>query len=276
MMMLFNAAVPVLIAVALGLFIGFFMALTGAGGAIVALPLLMLLLNLSMQQAAPIALMAVFAVASIAAIIGLIQGHVRYKAAALLAITGVVTAPLGVNLAIKTPTVILHGAFIAVLCYVAWRVLRKNLLNEEVCAIMAAPCEINPATSKLFWTADCTKRMLVTGGLAGFLSGLLGVGGGFIVVPSLQKISNLEHRMIVATTLAMIALVSLVSVIAYASHAAIIWTIALPFMLASVVGSLAGRNLSDKIPQHAKHIIFGFMALAIALMMLVRLLMELP
>jgi len=265
-----------LIAAVLGLFIGFFMAITGAGGAILALPLLTLLINLSIQQAAPIALMAVFAVSGIAAIIGLKQSTVRYKAAALLAITGVTTAPIGVNLAIRTPAIILHGLFVAVLIYVAWRVLRKNLLNEEVYANMTAPCEMNPATSKLFWTARCTRRMLITGGTAGFLSGLLGVGGGFIVVPSLQKISNLEHRMIVATTLAMIALVSLVSIVTYASHAEIIWEIAVPFMLASIVGSLAGRNLSNKIPQHAKHIIFGSMALAIALMMLMRLIIELP
>ena len=264
-----------LIASTLGLCIGFFMAITGAGGAILALPLLTLLLNLSMQQAAPIALMAVFAVSSIAAVISLKQGMVRYKAAALLAITGVLTAPLGVNLAIKTPAPVLHALFILVLIYVAWRVLRKNLLNEEMCTINSTPCEINPATSRLFWTAGCTRRMLITGGKAGFLSGLLGVGCVFIVVPSLQKISNLEHRMIVATTLAMIALVSLMSVVAYASHAEIIWHIALPFMLASVVGSLAGRNLSNKIPQHTKHMIFGGMALAIALMMLIRLIIEL-
>lgn len=264
-----------LIAAGLGLFIGFFMAITGAGGAILALPLLTLLLNLSMQQAAPIALMAVFAVSSIAAVIGLKQGMVRYKAAALLAIMGVVTAPFGVNLAMRTPAIVLHVLFIMVLIYVAWRVLYKNLLNEEVCVTVTAPCEINPATSKLFWTASCTKRMLLTGSLAGFLSGLLGVGGGFIVVPSLQKISNLEQRMIVATTLAMIALVSLVSVATYASHAEVLWGIAIPFTLASIAGSLAGRSVSNKISQHAKHIIFGAMALIIALMMLVRLMTEL-
>jgi len=264
-----------LIATTLGLFVGLFMALTGAGGAILALPLLTLLLNLSMQQAAPIALLAVFSVASISAVIGLKQGLVRYKAAALLAMTGVAAAPLGVNLAIKTPAVVLHGLFIMVLVYVAWRVLHKSLVNEEVCANINAPCEINPVTSKLFWTAGCTRRMLLTGSLAGFLSGLLGVGGGFIVVPSLQKISNLEHRMIVATTLAMIALVSLVSVVTYASHAEIIWIIALPFMLASVVGSLLGRTLSSKIPQQNKQILFGTIALLVALMMLVRLMTNL-
>lgn len=274
-MTLLTVAEPLLVASTLGLCIGFLMAITGAGGAILALPLLTLLLHLTMQQAAPIALMAVFAVSSIAAVIGLKQGRVRYKAAALLAATGVAAAPLGVSLAIKTPAIILHGLFIVVLSYVAWRVLRNNLLSDEMCTLTQAPCEINPATSKLFWTAGCTRRMLITGGTAGFLSGLLGVGGGFIVVPSLQKISNLEHRMIVATTLTMIALVSLVSVLTYASHAEIIWQIALPFMLASIAGSLAGRSISNKISQHVKQIIFGSMALVIALMMLVRLLLAL-
>lgn len=263
-----------LIAAGLGLFIGFFMALTGAGGAILALPLLTLLLNLSMQQAAPIALMAVFAVATITAMIGLKQGHVRYKAATLLAITGVVAAPFGVNLAMRTPAIVLHVLFTVVLIYVAWRVLYKNLLNEEVCVTVTAPCEINPATSKLFWTASCTKRMLLTGSLAGFLSGLLGVGGGFIVVPSLQKISNLEQRMIVATTLAMIALVSLVSVVTYASHAEVLWEIAIPFTLTSLIGSVAGRNASNKIADRTKHLIFGSMALSIACIMLLRLILE--
>lgn len=265
--------ITLLTASVLGLLIGFFMALTGAGGAILALPLLLVSFDLSMNQAAPIALMAVFAVATSATVIGLKQGIVRYKAAALLAISGIIAAPLGVSLAIKTPAVLLKILFIMVLVYVAWRVLRNNLINEEVCNSVAAPCEINPATSKLFWTAGCTKRLILTGGVAGFLSGLLGVGGGFIIVPSMQKISNLENRMIVATTLAMIALVSLVSVAAYAGHTTILWKIALPFTLASLLGSLAGRQAAAKLKAKTKHIIFGSIAISIALMMLARVLL---
>lgn len=263
-----------MIASGLGLFIGFFMALTGAGGAIVAIPLLMFLLKLSIHQAAPIALMAVFIVSITATVIGINQGIVRYKAATLLAFTGIIAAPIGVNLAMITPPVILQSLFIMVLLYVAWRVLRTKLANEELCANNATPCEINPATSKLFWTASCTKRLILTGGLAGFLSGLLGVGGGFIVVPSMQKISNLQHRMIVATALAMVALVSLVSVVAYARHAQILWAIALPFTLASLIGSLAGRPISNKIASDTKHLIFGAMALVIASSMLLRLIFK--
>lgn len=266
--------ITLLIASALGLFIGFFMALTGAGGAILALPLLLVIFDLSMNQAAPIALMAVFAVAATTTAIGLKQGIVRYKAAALLAFTGMIAAPLGVSLAMRTSAVLLKILFIMVLVYVAWRVLRNSQINEEVCNSKVAPCEINPATSRLFWTASCTKRLILTGGVAGFLSGLLGVGGGFIVVPSMQKISNLENRMIVATSLAMIALVSLVSVAAYAGHNTVLWAIALPFTLASLLGSLAGRQAAANLKAKTKHLIFGGMAISIALMMLVRLLLE--
>lgn len=266
---------PSLTSAILGLFIGFLMALTGAGGAILSVPLLMFFLNLSMQQAAPIALLAVFLAAMFATILGLKQGIVRYKAAGLMAMMGVIAAPIGVSLAYKTSPLLLQSLFVMVLLYIAWHVLSAKLIKEEVCNQVAAPCEINPATSKLFWTASCTKRLILTGSLAGFLSGLLGVGGGFIVVPSMQKISNLEHQMIVATSLAMIALVSLVSVVTYAGHTQINWLIAVPFVAATFIGSLAGRSISSKISHQTKNLVFASVATVVASAMLVRLMMQL-
>lgn len=264
---------PTLIAALIGLFIGVLVAITGAGGGILSLPLLMFFLSLSMQQAAPIALLAVFAAAAYASIIGLKQGIVRYKAAALLAVTGVILAPLGVAAAHQLPSLLLQLLFVAVLIYVAGTSLLRakdnTRLKEDICST-AAPCEINPATSKLFWTASCTKRLILTGGAAGFLSGLLGVGGGFIVVPSMHKISNLEHRMVVATSLAMITLVSLAGIVSYAGHADINWNIGLPFVAASLVGSLAGRHFAGKLSPHVTHMVFGIMAIIIATGMLVK------
>jgi len=80
---------PVLISIIIGLFIGLVLAITGAGGAILSLPLLVFFLNLKMIDAAPISLMAITLSASIAALLGLKNGMVRYKAASLLAIFGV-------------------------------------------------------------------------------------------------------------------------------------------------------------------------------------------
>jgi uncharacterized membrane protein YfcA len=68
-----------LISVLLGLAVGFILALTGAGGSILAIPLLMFGLNMSLTQAAPIALLAVMCAASVGAAQGLHIGIVRYK-----------------------------------------------------------------------------------------------------------------------------------------------------------------------------------------------------
>jgi hypothetical protein len=131
-------------------------------------------------------------------------------------------------------------------------------------------CAVNPATSKLFWTASCTKRLILTGSFSGFLSGLLGVGGGFIIVPTLHSISNLETKMIVATSLAVVALVSMASALSYAGNGQILWGIALPFITATLAGMLVGRSLQSKIPSHISVLIFGILSLAIAAVMLAK------
>jgi len=266
---------PNLTAILLGLVIGFLMAITGAGGAILSLPLLMYFFNMGIKDAAPIALLAVSVAAGLAAVIGLKQGIVRYKAATLLALMGFLIAPLGVFLAQKAPSLWLQVIFTLVLFYVGLQALitakSSNYLQDTLFITQPTPCEVNPATSRLFWTASCTKRLLLTGSAAGLLSGLLGIGGGFVVMPSLLKISNLEHRMIVATSLTMTSLVALVGVVSYASYAVIDWDIAIPFVLAAFVGSLMGRLLSQRISKFQSKLTFGIISLFIALIMLLRL-----
>ncbi len=275
---------PVLMSVLLGLFVGLVLAITGAGGAILSLPLLVFFLHLKMIDAAPISLMAIMLSAGLAAGLGLRSGIVRYKAATLLATFGVLCAPLGVYLAHQLPEKVLAALFSIVLLIVSWRSFQKfqtpTLLIGDDCDdpngcddandLKAPPCEINPATSKLFWTAPCTKRLILTGGFSGFLSGLLGVGGGFIIVPTLHSISNLETKMIVATSLAVIALVSMASALSYAGDGIILWSVAVPFVGASVVGMLIGRIFHHKIPSHISVLLFGLLSLIIAVLMLIK------
>jgi len=267
---------PNLIAILLGAGIGFLMAITGAGGAILSLPLLMYFFNMEIQDAAPVALVAIFIAAGSAALIGLKQGIVRYKAAALLAVMGVLMAPLGVYVAHSVTVFWLHLLFMLLLFYVGTQALvaakKSNLVQDSLYHLSAAPCEINPVSAQLFWTASCTKKLLLTGAVAGFLSGLLGVGGGFIVMPVLQKISNLNYRMVVATSLTMTALVALVSVISYASYSAIQWHIAIPFALATLAGSLAGKFMATTISISQSRLTFGIVSLFIALAMLLNML----
>lgn len=262
---------PLMISVALGLFVGCILALTGAGGSILAVPLLAFSLHLSMAEAAPIGLLAVMVAAITGAVQGLSIGIVRYKAALLIAAMGIACAPVGVWLAHRAPNQVLTLVFAAVLTYVAWRMWQQSAQISALDEAKLAPaCAVNPATSKLFWTAPCTHRLIATGSLAGFLSGLLGVGGGFVIVPTLRQVSNLEMKSIVATSLAVVALVSATGVIAYLSHGGMQWKIALPFTLATVVGMLAGRLLEGKLSNQATQRGFAVLAFSIAMMMLMK------
>jgi uncharacterized protein len=251
-----------IISTLLGLFIGAVLALTGAGGTILAIPLLTFGLNLSFSQASPIALIAILAAASIGALQGLKRGIVRYKAAMVIALVGVVLAPIGVKLSFILPQTALSVLLALVLFYIAVRTWRTagqvDNSNEE---LTPPACAINPATSRLFWTAACTWRLLITGGLTGILSGLLGVGGGFVIVPSLKKVSNFNHATIIATTLAVIALVSMSALASHLQHTSINWQIAIPFIIATTSAMLLVSTFRHKIPNSLSQQIFAVLCL---------------
>ena len=164
----------------LGACIGLVTGLTGAGGTVLAVPLLTIALGLNMQQAAAISLVAIALSAGMQSIRGLMHGVVRYKAAMLIAACGLLAAPVGVRLAAHLPQTWLKLAYAAVLLYVAllaWQ-RRVDTPSEPV----SSACRINPDTSRFNWTMPCTRRIMLTGAGAGLLSGLLGVGGGLSLI----------------------------------------------------------------------------------------------
>ena len=259
-----------IISIGLGLFVGLVLALTGAGGSILAIPLLVFGLNISLTQAAPIALLAIMSAASVGAIQGLRGGIVRYKAALLIASLGIAFAPLGVWLAQRAPTPILSLCFAAILIYVACQMWQPPSLQLSHEYKPDPACMLNPTTSKLFWTASCTKRLVITGTATGLLSGLLGVGGGFMIVPSLKKVSNFNAQTIIATSLTVVALVSASSVASYLLHGAISWEIAVPFIASTVFGMFAFSLISYKIPLIISQRSFAVLAVMAAILMVLK------
>jgi len=118
--MLLDTLLPLL----LGGGVGLIMALTGAGGGVLAVPLLIFGLHLSVQEAAPVALIAVGAAAALGALLGLREGVVRYRAAALIGLVAMAMAPLGVWLAHQLPPQPLMLGFAGVLLFSAWHSAR--------------------------------------------------------------------------------------------------------------------------------------------------------
>ena len=259
-----------LTAVALGSLIGLVLAFTGAGGGILAIPVLVLGLQLPLQQAGPVGLAAVGIASAVGAAVGLRSQIVRYRAATLIGTMGMLLAPLGVALAQHLPNRPLLAAFALIMLWVAWTMLKPSQVNPADDGEPDLPCKVARAGGRLVWTSSCVRALVGTGALSGLLSGLLSVGGGFVIVPALARHTDLDIRSVQATSLAVIALVSISGVIAAALHGAMNWAVAIPFSVGATVSLLIGQRLARHL--NAAHLrqAFAWLSLLVASMMLLR------
>lgn len=260
-----------LLGAGLGAIVGAILALTGAGGGILAVPLLVFGLGLTMAQAAPVGLLAVGLAAALGAMLGLREGIVRYRAAGFIAGIGVLFAPLGLWLAHHVPNTPLALAFAALLLYAMLRMFRQahRELHGNAAPVPREllPCVVNPVRGRLRWTVPCARALATTGAVAGVLSGLLGVGGGFIIVPALTRYSDLDMKSIVATSLAVIALVSAGSVAAASAGGVMHWGAGAPFAGGAVAGLAAGRLFAHRLAGPRLQQVFAVVGVIAALLL---------
>jgi uncharacterized membrane protein YfcA len=256
----------------LGVFIGAIMGMTGAGGGILAVPVLVAGMHWSMQQAAPVALIAVAAGAAVGAIDGFRHGLVRYKAAILMAICGIPVTRLGQHWAHLLPQYLLMGGFAVLMWLVSWRFYQQSkqmqLLSEGGPLPLAL---IHHQTGKFIWQPVSALVLASVGMLTGLMTGLLGVGGGFLIVPLMRRFTNLAIEGIVATSLFVITLVGSGGVLnALMANAELPFMETTAFVSAMVAGMLIGRRLAHRL--HAWHIQRGFalLLLIVSAQMMIR------
>lgn len=245
----------------LGICVGLIMGLTGAGGGILAVPALMFAMGLTLLAAKPVALIAVGAAALVGTFHGLRQGLVRYRAALTMALAGLVTAPLGVwSAALLHPTVV-SVIFIVVMIISGVRMLLSSReLSAENQQLGRVLCPISDTSGRFIWTRVSTLIILMIGAAAGFFTGLLGVGGGFIIVPALLALSNISLNSAVATSLMVITLNALIT-LTLTLDAGIALSIPLwAFVICTLAGLSLGRLLVNHIPE--SFIRYGFSALS--------------
>ena len=254
-----------LLTLLLGAAIGLVMGVTGAGGGVLALPALLYGLHLSMQQAAPIALVAVAVAATVGTIEGLRRDVVRYRAAVVIALAGWPFAAGGIALAHRMPDLALRLLFICALCVVAWRQRRRP---EPDAAAVASVAQLDPATGRFVWTRRAWAGFAAIGATTGFTSGLLGVGGGFVLVPLLSRLTALDAASLVGTSLMVTALVTgFGAAAAVAQGMPIPWPFTLWFTLALALGMLAGRLVGRRLPEHMLRLAFAWLVAGVALAM---------
>nr|WP_255719633.1 sulfite exporter TauE/SafE family protein [Pelomonas sp. P8] len=254
----------------LGALAGVALGLTGAGGGILAIPLLTFGAGLSQTQAAPIALVAISLAATLGAMLGLRDGVVRYRAALLIGGAGMLVAPAGVWLAHRAPPAALTLSLAVVMALSALTMYRRSLEQPARTGAgrPALPvCYWSAKTGRFVWTRSCAAALTGIGLVAGAISGLLGVGGGFVLVPAFTRLSNLRVDAIVSTSQAVIALVSAAGALAAAGQQDMQWQVALPFTLAAM-GALIGarllaRRLSPRLVQRSFALLSGGIATAL-------------
>ena len=244
-----------------GLVIGVLLGLTGAGGGILAVPALMTTQGWTVAQAAPVGLLAVTLSALVGTFEGLFKRIVRYRAALWIALISIPTARYGVHLADIVSPVWLTLAFSLVMLIVAYRIFFNKVTDHG-----NAPCKVNQSTGRLIWNVKTASFLAGIGVVAGLLTGLLGVGGGFVIVPALRKFTDLDMRSIVATFLMIIFLIGGVSISADVLDGfQYPVSVTLTFVLACIVGMLIGRSLMQRIDSNKVQKIFATTVVGVAM-----------
>jgi len=252
----------------LGVCVGVVMGLTGAGGGILSVPLLVFFLHLPMTEASPIALCAIALAATLGAIIGLRERVLRYKAAMFMSLFGLTMSPIGLWAAKKVPNTPLTLLFSAVLIFVSVRLYiqaHQTIKGTLPISVTPPPCRLDLSIGKLIWTVPCARSLMYSGVTAGFLSGLLGVGGGFVIVPSLKKFTDLPMKSIVATSLGVLAIVSTGGAFFSLASGNLNIEITIPFSIGALIGLIFGKLLERKISGTSVQQIFAIFAFLVAL-----------
>jgi uncharacterized membrane protein YfcA len=256
----------------LGIFVGLIMGLTGAGGGILAVPALIYGMGLTLSDAKPIALIAVGLAALVGSIHGLKRGLVRYRAALLMVLVGLATVPLGVFTTALIGPVATGIIYVIVMMISGIRMLTAHReLDAENTQLTQPICPVSDVSGRFIWSQTSAAIVAAIGALAGFFTGLLGVGGGFVIVPALLAVSNLSLNSVVATSLTVITLNAIVTV-SLTLHEGIPLTIPLwLFIGCAVIGLVIGRRLTTTVPDRWIRYAFSGLSFSIASVMLFQL-----
>ncbi|MBN0042783.1 sulfite exporter TauE/SafE family protein [Streptomyces actuosus] len=240
-----------LLALAAGAVVGLALGALGGGGSVLAVPALIYLLGFTPVAATTASLLIVTATSVTALAAHARDGNVRWRTGLLFAAAGIGPAMLGGALAGRIPAGILTAAFALLAGVAALRMLRSGPVAEE-------PVTVRPG------------RAAAAGAGLGAVTGVLGVGGGFLAVPALVNVLGMRMREAVGTSLLVITVNSLAALATRAGAAdGVDWAVVAPFVGAAILGAWDGKRLATKLSGRALQRIFALVLLAVAAFMLV-------
>ncbi|MCQ8189584.1 sulfite exporter TauE/SafE family protein [Streptomyces rugosispiralis] len=240
-----------ILALIAGAVVGLVLGALGGGGSVLAVPALIYLLGFTPAQATTAGLIIVSATSLTALYAHARAGRVRWRAGAAFAAAGILPAAAAGAAATHLPQAVLTIAFAAI-------------------AILSAGTMLRPAATARPGSGDVRPgRAAGAGAGLGALTGLLGVGGGFLAVPALVTVLAFEMEAAVGTSLLIITANSLASLVTRSgTGASLDWAVIGPFIGTAILGAWDGKRMAAKVSGPRLQRVFAVVLLAVAVFML--------
>ncbi len=236
----------------LALVVGVTMGALGSGGSILTVPILVYLVGLEPRAAIILSLAVVCAISTVGALQASLSGQVRLRLGLAFASSAMAGTWLGTLAGRQVSEVLQLVLFGVVALVAAAGMLRRSFRQDP------AP------TARASW-----MRVLSYGLGVGFLTGLVGVGGGFMIVPALVMMGRgMSMQEAAGTSLLVISLSSLVGVLGYLDHPSLPWGPGASFAALAALGVLAGGRLAGHLRSDALQRVFAVFLVAVAVFVL--------
>jgi uncharacterized protein len=237
-------ALTIILAVVVGISLG----LLGGGGSILTVPLLAYVAGLDAKQAIATSLLVVSVTSAVGAISHARAGRVQWRTGLVFGAAGMAGAYAGGLLARSIPGTVLLVGFAVIMIATAVAMLRgrKDVSVGEV-----------PRSLPAF-------KIVLEGAAVGLVTGMVGAGGGFLVVPALALLGGLPMPVAVGTALVVIAMNSFAGFAGHLSSVHIDWRLAAAVTAAALVGGLIGTRLSAVVNPDSLRKAFGWFVLAMS------------
>lgn len=241
----------------LSVLIGLSLGLLGGGGSILTVPILTYVAGMNPKEAIAASLFVVGVTSAISAATHARKGRVKWRTGLIFGAAGMAGAFGGGLLGGRIPGTILMIAFALMMVATSTAMIRGR---RDVSA--AAHNNDLPV-----------GKVLIEGLVVGLVTGLVGAGGGFLVVPALALLGGLSMPVAVGTSLVVIAMKSFAGLGGYLTSVSLDWALVGGVTAAAIVGSFLGARLAGRIPEAALRKGFGFFVLLMGVFVLVQ---ELP
>lgn len=247
--------------IALSIVIGILLGLLGGGGSILTVPVLVYLADLSTKSAIITSLIVVAITSSIAVINYARTDRVCWITGITFGAAGMLGAFSGGRISAYIPDTILLVLFAVVMLIASTAMLKSRKISEKT----------EHRQEKNFCPLDLpVSAILFDGLLVGLVTGLVGVGGGFLLVPALTILAGLPIQAAIGTSLFIIVLQSAAALAGHANHMSIDIPLTVIITSCAIVGSYAGFRLSSKINAYYLKKGFGVFVLFLGSFLLYR------